>query len=89
MTGTKGMTLYYWDQDKAGKSTCNATCAQNWPPLLAGTDARPVGNFTVITRDDGTKQWAYKGRPLYYSKRDENPGEMMGESVNGWHAISP
>lgn len=88
-TGTKGMTLYYFDGDKAGKSVCNGPCAQNWPPLLAGSGARPVGGFTIITRDDGTKQWAYKGRPLYYSKQDEQPGEMMGEGVTGWHSASP
>ena len=61
-----GMTLYTFDKDTAGsgKSVCNGTCANVWPALSAPADAKPSGDWTVVTRDDGSKQWAYKGRPL-------------------------
>jgi predicted lipoprotein with Yx(FWY)xxD motif len=36
LTDTKGMTLYYFDQDVAGKSNCNGKCATAWPPLMVG-----------------------------------------------------
>jgi predicted lipoprotein with Yx(FWY)xxD motif len=86
LTGTNGMTLYSEDTDTNGKSMCNGTCAQNWPPLTAAADAKPVGDFTVITRDDGTLQWAYKGKPLYFWKGDKQPGDTTGNGVAGrWH----
>jgi predicted lipoprotein with Yx(FWY)xxD motif len=56
LTGSNGMTLYTEDTDTNGKSVCNGPCAVNWPPLTAAADAKPVGNFTIITRDDGTLQ---------------------------------
>src|SRR5690349_11780370 len=55
----KGMTLYIFDRDSSGKSNCNGQCATNWPPLQAAADAKPSGDWTVVTRDDGGKQWAY------------------------------
>ena len=89
-TDAKGLTLYVLDTDTDGKSTCYATCAQNWPPLLAGADAKPVGDFTIITRDDDTKQWAYKGKPLYYFKNDAQPMDMKGDGLGGkWHVARP
>src|SRR5262245_27100525 len=60
-----GMTLYVFDKDAGGKSACNGPCAANWPPLPAGADAMASGDWTIIVRDDGSKQWAYKGKPLY------------------------
>lgn len=82
----KGMTLYVFDKDAGGKSVCNGPCATNWPPLMAGADAKAAGDWTVITRDDGSKQWAYKGKPLYTWVKDTKPGDMTGDNVNNvWH----
>ena len=33
--------------------------------LLATADSKASGDCTIITRDDGGKQWAYKGKPLH------------------------
>jgi predicted lipoprotein with Yx(FWY)xxD motif len=86
MTDAKGMTLYTFDKDSGGKSMCNGPCATNWPPLMAGPDAKASGNMTIITRDDGSKQWAYKGMPLYTFAKDTKAGDMMGNGVNNvWH----
>lgn len=49
----KGMTPYVFDKDSAGKSACNGPCAGNWPPLMATTSSSAVGDYTIITRDDG------------------------------------
>ena len=75
--GPNGMTQYTFDRDSAGtgKSVCNGPCAQNWPPLAAGSDAKTTGDWTVVTRDDGSRQWALKGKPLYYWVRDAKPGD--------------
>jgi predicted lipoprotein with Yx(FWY)xxD motif len=78
----KGMTLYTFDKDSAGKSACNGPCAVNWPPLKAEDTAKAEGDYTVVTRDDGSKQWAYKGKPLYTWIKDQKPGDKTGDGVN-------
>ena len=87
----KGMTLYTFDKDSAGKSACNGPCATNWPPLMAGADAKPSGDWTTVTRDDGSKMWALKGKPLYTFAKDTKPGDTTGDGfLNGaWHIAKP
>ena len=92
LVGPNGMTLYTFDRDAAGsgKSVCNGPCATNWPPLMASTGASSSGNWTVVTRDDGSKQWAYKGKPVYYWIKDTRAGDRTGEGVNNvWHVARP
>ncbi|HEY7944610.1 MAG TPA: hypothetical protein VIH15_08915 [Casimicrobiaceae bacterium] len=88
MTDSGGMTLYTFDNDTGGKSACNGPCAAIWPPLTAGGDAKASGDWTTIARDDGSKQWAFKGKPLYHWSKDKKPGDMTGDGFNGvWHAV--
>lgn len=54
LTSENGMTLYVFDKDSAGKSACNGPCAANWPPLAASASSKPMGHYTIITRDDGS-----------------------------------
>ena len=90
LVDAKGMTLYTFDRDAAGKSNCNGQCAQNWPPLMAAADATASGDWSVVTRDDGAKQWAYKGKPLYTWVKDTQAGEVTGDGVNNvWHIAQP
>ncbi len=92
LVGSNGMTLYTLDKDVAdsGKSTCNGPCAGNWPPLMATAGDSTTGDYSVITRDDGSKQWAYKGRPLYFWSKDQKAGDRTGDGVNNvWHAAKP
>lgn len=85
LTDANGMTLYIFDKDEAGTSTCYDDCATKWPPLLAdGTAAE--GDFTLVERTDGTQMLAYKGKPLYYWYEDTKPGDTSGDGVGGvWH----
>ena len=86
----KGMTVYTFDKDPAGKSVCNGACAANWPPIQAAADAKAVGAYTVITRDGGGRQWAYKGKPLYLWSKDVQPGDRSGDGVNNlWRVARP
>lgn len=87
-----GMTLYTFDKDAAGsgKSVCNGPCAKNWPPLMASAADASSGDYSVVTRDDGTKQWAYKGKPLYLWVKDHKPGDKTGDGFNKvWQAARP
>jgi predicted lipoprotein with Yx(FWY)xxD motif len=85
------MTLYILDRDTTpGKSTCNAQCATNWPPLMASADPKPAGSWTTVVRDDGAKQWAYKGKPLYFWKDDKKAGDILGDGRNNvWRIAAP
>ncbi len=78
LTDAKNMTLYIFAKDVAGKSNCNGKCAGAWPPLMAGDSAKAAGDFTIVIRDDGGKQWAHKGLPLYRWSKDKAPGEVLG-----------
>jgi len=92
LVGANGMTLYTFDKDVAGsgKSVCNGPCATNWPPLMAADSDQPQGDFTVITRDDGKKQWAQKGKPLYFWAKDAKPGDKTGDGFNKiWQVARP
>ena len=83
-----GMTVYIFDKDQPGKSVCNGPCAVNWPPLAVGDNARPMGDWTIVMRDDGLKQWAYKGKPLYYWVKDTQPGERTGDPFDDLNPAS-
>lgn len=90
LTDANGMTLYTFDKDTAETSMCNGTCAKNWPPLRTEPNSQPFNEYSVIIRDDGTQQWAYKGKPLYLWSKDMKPGDRTGDGFNGvWRAAKP
>jgi predicted lipoprotein with Yx(FWY)xxD motif len=91
LTDAKGMTLYTWDKDKeANKSACEGNCIMNWPALMAKANDKDMGDWKVITRSDGSKQIAYKGKPLYYFAMDKAPGDQVGEGKGMvWHVAKP
>lgn len=84
-----GMTVYTFDKDVAnsGKSACNGGCAANWPAVPAG-DAQISAPYSTVTREDGSKQLAYKGKPLYLFAADKKPGDRKGDNVKDiWHVV--
>ncbi|MDO5623697.1 MAG: ATP-binding protein [Pseudomonadota bacterium] len=92
LIGPDGRTLYTFKRDVAGsgKSACVDACAANWPPLPVTTGAVPLGDYTIITRADGSKQWAFKGMPLYYYVKDTKAGDKLGDGMGGnWTAARP
>jgi predicted lipoprotein with Yx(FWY)xxD motif len=85
-----GATLYTYDKDAAnsGKSVCNGPCAANWPPLAAQASDTASGDWSIVTRDDGSRQWAFKGWPLYTYAKDAKAGDVTGDGKgNVWHVI--
>jgi predicted lipoprotein with Yx(FWY)xxD motif len=91
LTDEQGMTLYTFDKDAKGKSACNGPCAGNWPPLMAAAGDKAEQGYTLIKRDDGKMQWAYKDKPLYTWKNDKKAGDITGDGfLNGaWHIAKP
>jgi predicted lipoprotein with Yx(FWY)xxD motif len=91
LTDSHGMTLYTFAKDTKGKSACNGKCAENWPPLKAAAGDKGGKRYSMIKRDDGSMQWAYKGKPLYTWVKDQKPGDITGDGfLNGaWHIAKP
>jgi predicted lipoprotein with Yx(FWY)xxD motif len=89
MTDASGMSLYTFEQDQEpGKSTCNGACEQLWPPLAARAEDVSAGDWSVIARNDGSKQWAFRGKPLYAYSRDSDPGVTYGDDLNGQWTVA-
>ena len=90
----EGMTLYVFDPDEQGPSTCYDGCAAAWPPLL--TDGDPVAEgdaqqelLGMIERDDGAMQATYDGWPLYHWAADRAPGDANGQAVqDAWWVVT-
>lgn len=91
--GSKGKTVYTFDNDAANVSNCNGGCAVTWPPYFYGEtiilpSTLSVNNFGTITRADGAKQNTYAGKALYLYSSDVNRGTVLGDGVGGvWHKI--
>jgi predicted lipoprotein with Yx(FWY)xxD motif len=93
-----GRTVYLFVADSGMTSTCYASCAQIWPPVvttgapLAGTGAT-ASLLGTTARTDGSKEVTYAGHPLYYFVSDKKPGDTTGQAVDGfgalWYVLSP
>ena len=55
-------------------------------PLKGAAAAKASGDWSIITRDDGSKQWAYKGKRVYNWSKDTKAGDKTGDNFNNlWH----
>ena len=89
-----GMTLYVFDPDEGGTSTCFDACADAWPPLTidgdvslgSGIDRDLVG---TTSRPDGSSQVTYAGWPVYLWIGDGEAGVTSGQGVDDlWWVIA-
>ena len=88
LTAPNGMTLYTYDPDAGGKPTCNGLCAVAWPPFLAQAEKLGTG-WTTVARSNGSLQWAYRGKPVYFYAADRAQGDAKGNGEGGvWHVIN-
>jgi predicted lipoprotein with Yx(FWY)xxD motif len=80
----RGLTLYQFDGDarRDGQGCGVAPCRKQWLPIAAPSLAGSIGNFSIVSRADGSRQWAYKGRPLYEYVGDQLPGDAHGIGVD-------
>ena len=86
----QGKSLYTFDKDQPGKSDCTGICAAIWPPLVAAQGAKASGQWSLVRRNDGSMQWAYRGSPLYTYRLDIRPGDASGDGAEGvWHVARP
>ena len=82
LTTPEGLPLYtYVNDTMKGMSHCRDDCAKLWAPFKAPADASTDGPWSVITREDGSRQWAYHDKPLYTYSKDKSGQAGEGESV--------
>lgn len=87
---TRGRTLYTYARDTLGSgarqavSACDGECARTFRPVPAAGDAGGAADWSVLQRTDGSRQWCYRGAPLYTFADDQAPGDVKGrDSANG------
>ena len=86
----QGMTLYTFDKDTAvGKSGCDAVCLVVWPAATPAANAKPTGDWSIIVREDGAKQWAHLSKPVYTHAKDLQSGDNYGSGHdNVWRVLT-
>jgi predicted lipoprotein with Yx(FWY)xxD motif len=91
VTAPNGLTLYTFANDEPGRSKCNGPCAETWPPFRPDANApAPQAPLGTITRGDGSKQYTYKDKPLYFYAQDKKPGDTIGQAVrDAWFVVQP
>lgn len=95
LVDSEGVTLYMFDPDEMGESTCYDDCEALWPPLAVTSD--PVAGDGVdesllgtVERDDGSTQVTYGDWPLYYYAEDTAAGEVNGQAFQEvWWVMDP
>jgi predicted lipoprotein with Yx(FWY)xxD motif len=98
LVDARGRTLYLFDKDKRGMSSCSGACAAYWPPVI--TNAKPragagvrASMLGVTKRADGRRQVKYAGHPLYTFVGDTKAGQTSGEGLTdfgaAWDAVAP
>jgi predicted lipoprotein with Yx(FWY)xxD motif len=97
LTDKRGITLYVYADDKKLQSTCSGNCLKLWLP--AGFDPNDRVDLSTDTlsekinsakASDGSRQYAFGDKPLYYYLVDENPGDVNGNGLdNGKWSIVP
>lgn len=72
---------YHKGKELGGTACDEPQCLKSWRPFIAAADAQSNGFWEPITREDGTRQWAYKGFAMYTFTRDKAQGDHTGQAV--------
>ena len=97
LVNASGHTLYLFEKDKNGKSSCTGQCTTFWPPLIATGKPRAQAGVKAslmgtTKRADGRLQVTYNHHPLYAFVKDKKKGDTKGENLDAfgaeWYAVS-
>ncbi len=87
LANKEGYSVYVSDNDQADVSHCDAQCARTWQPVRAPALAQPQGEWTIIERAPGVRQWSFRKQPLYTYTRDIRQYTQKGSDEPGWHNV--
>ncbi|MGH8445610.1 MAG: hypothetical protein ACREVL_10095 [Solimonas sp.] len=82
----EGYSVYASAQDGPDKSNCSAACLDAWKPIQAPAYAKGRGEFSIIERSPGIRQWTFRKQPLY-THVGEPLYKMYGSDTPGWHNV--
>ncbi|MDA0995078.1 MAG: hypothetical protein O3A13_15805 [Proteobacteria bacterium] len=87
LTTDKNFSVYVYDKDTSDTSMCDTECARTWLPVIAPAVARAVGEWSIIERSPGVRQWAFRQKPLYTHVLDARSWSLEGSDVEGWSNV--
>ena len=87
LTTAKTYSVYVYDRDTPDTSACINDCARTWKPMLAPALARALGEWSIIERSPGVRQWTFRGQPLYTHTLDQQAWSQEGSDVPGWSNV--
>jgi predicted lipoprotein with Yx(FWY)xxD motif len=87
LTLANNFAVYVFDGDTANKFGCTGPCLETFAPVLAPERIRPQGDWTIVERSPGVKQWAYRGKPVYSYNLEEKRPSFEGSDEAGWHNV--
>ena len=90
---SSGLTLYHDPSDTSTTTACTGGCAAIWPPLLSTNGNAPAspgvsGRFGTFARPDTGTQITFNGMPLYTYIGDSQPGQVNGQGIDGFSAVT-
>jgi predicted lipoprotein with Yx(FWY)xxD motif len=89
LVADNGKSVYVFDKDAGGTPSCYDACASNWPPYLAKASEKKGDGWAMAKRKDGSMQWTFGGKPLYFFAGDKKKGDTAGDGMGGmWHAVT-
>ena len=82
-------SVYTWDRDAPNKSNCFGACAEEWITVQAPEFAAPQGDWGIIQRSPGVRQWTFRSKPIYtYALSPEGRNaSLQGSDVPGWRNV--
>jgi len=83
----KGFSVYTYKKDTAQKAACDGPCLRDWQPVLAPLGVNARGNWTLLQRAPGVRQWVFHGKPLYTYKKDSDTWSVRGGDVPDWSNV--
>jgi len=97
LVDARGRTLYLFEKDRNGMSSCGPACLAYWPALTS-LDAPRAGTgvhqalLKLARAHNGAHQLTYAGHPLYTFVGDKRPGQTTGEGLRNfgaeWYALA-
>jgi len=83
----RGESIYSYDGDTADSSSCRSTCLAKWKPVLGPSLAREQGEWSLLERSPGERQWVFRGKPLYTYVLDSRTWSQKGSDETGWNNV--
>jgi predicted lipoprotein with Yx(FWY)xxD motif len=87
-TNDRGQPFYVNTKDEKGKALCGDDCTGfTWLPVWARDRSTPQGDWSIVIRPDMSKQWAWKGVPIYNFNGDAEELEDAVKKDKSWKVL--